>query len=249
MYATRNRAKDTVTQLRAGVKTAFASILPSHYFAVTTVCGGNNARTSEWGSAMVSVPVRSGFPVSATGMALAPARPVQRVIGRGDAPRTVSYHPTILRVVLGQAVKWGVIGRNVAALVAPPKAVRYEGHTLTPYEAKQLLKVAGGDRLEALYAVALAIGLRQGEALELRWQDMDLQDRTLTVRNQIQRKDGKLVLVEPKTAKSQPHRCSALGRRRSTSPTPRAASRGAGMGRQPVAGIQPRVYHDDRHAD
>jgi len=131
---------------------------------------------------------------------------VQRMMRAGEraglAARTVSYHRTVLRIALGQAVKWGMIGRNVAALVAPPKAVRYEGRTLTPDEAKQLLKTVGGDRLEALYAVALAVGLRQGEALGLRWQDIDLEGRTLTVRNQMQRINGKLTLTEPKTAHS-----------------------------------------------
>jgi len=72
---------------------------------------------------------------------------VQRMMRAGEraglAARTVSYHRTVLRIALGQAVKWGMIGRNVAALVAPPKAVRYEGRTLTPDEAKQLLKTVG----------------------------------------------------------------------------------------------------------
>jgi integrase len=46
---------------------------------------------------------------------------------------------------------------------------------MTPDEARTFLQAVRGDRLEALYAVALAVGLRQGEALGLRWQDVDLE--------------------------------------------------------------------------
>jgi len=113
-----------------------------------------------------------------------------------------AYSRVVLRAALTRAMKWGYVGRNVAALTDAPKVVRREMTALTPEEAKQLLKAMRGDRLEALYTVALALGLRQGEALGLRWQDIDLDTRTLTVRYQLQRVDSKLVLVEPKTPKS-----------------------------------------------
>jgi integrase len=59
-----------------------------------------------------------------------------------------------------------------------------------------------GDRLEALYTVTVALGLRQGEALGLRWDDVDLEYGLLKVRMQLQRIDGKLTVVPTKTAKS-----------------------------------------------
>src|SRR5207245_1722178 len=59
-----------------------------------------------------------------------------------------------------------------------------------------------GHRLEALYSVALTIGLRQGEALGLRWQDVDLQLGYLRVSKQLQRVNGVFELLEPKTARS-----------------------------------------------
>ena len=59
-----------------------------------------------------------------------------------------------------------------------------------------------GERLEALYAVALAAGLRQGEALGLHWSDVDLETGTLTVRQTLQRVAGKLELGEAKTDRS-----------------------------------------------
>jgi integrase len=73
---------------------------------------------------------------------------------------------------------------------------------LSPDEARCFLEAIRGDRLEALYLVALGAGLRQGEILGLAWADVDLEHATLTVRNALQRVDGRLVLVEPKSVTS-----------------------------------------------
>ncbi|HZU05719.1 MAG TPA: site-specific integrase [Chloroflexota bacterium] len=120
----------------------------------------------------------------------------------GLSPRTVQYLHAVLRCALGQAERWGLVPRNVARLVSPPQGSRPEIRPLTVEEARRLLEAVQGDRLEALYAVALAVGLRQGEALGLRWQDVDFARGTLTVRYQLQRVEGRLQLVEPKTARS-----------------------------------------------
>ena len=69
-------------------------------------------------------------------------------------------------------------------------------------EARRLLAAAAGDRLEAFYSVALAVGLRRGEALGLTWSDLDLQKGILTVRQALQRTGGKLKLSETKSASS-----------------------------------------------
>jgi integrase len=73
---------------------------------------------------------------------------------------------------------------------------------LNPDQARAFLDGIRGNRLEALYSVALALGLRRGEALGLRWEDIDLEVGTLTVRRSLQRVDRALSFVEPKTAKS-----------------------------------------------
>lgn len=120
----------------------------------------------------------------------------------GMAPRSVHHLRSVLRTALNQAVRWGDVPRNVAALTDSP---RLETHAITfldAGQAGQLLAAAHGDRLEALYAVALALGLRQGEALGLRWQDVDLEARQVHVRHALQRIDGRLQLVEPKTVRS-----------------------------------------------
>src|SRR5581483_684454 len=72
----------------------------------------------------------------------------------------------------------------------------------TREEAHRFLQVIKGDRLEALYTVALTMGLRQGEALGLRWSDIDLDLGNLRIGRQLQRVDQKYELVEPKTFRS-----------------------------------------------
>ena len=92
--------------------------------------------------------------------------------------------------------------RNVATLVDPPRVVRKEIEPFDVESAEQLLRAVRGHRLEALFTVALALGLRQGEALGLRWDDIDLDNATIIVRKQLQRIEGKLQLTEPKTERS-----------------------------------------------
>ena len=120
----------------------------------------------------------------------------------GLSARTVGYIRAVLRMALGQALKWGLVARNVATLVTTPRAERMTINALTPTQSRALLEAARGDRLEALYRVALSLGLRRGEALGLRWSDIDLEARTLRVEVALGVIDGKLVLGEPKTETS-----------------------------------------------
>lgn len=105
-------------------------------------------------------------------------------------------------VSLVNASRWGLVPRNVALLVDPPRGNRPAVQPFTPEQARVFLDAVQGDRLEALYTVALSVDLRQGEALSLRWEDVNLEQRRLSVRYALQRIGGKLQLVEPKTAKS-----------------------------------------------
>lgn len=131
---------------------------------------------------------------------------VQRYMNRkresGLSPRTVQYHRAVLRKALNDAMRWGLVVRNVAALATPPKQEKPEQRFLTPEEARQFLDATKGHRLEAVFTVALAVGLRQGEALGLRWQDIDLNTGTLTVRHALQRTKDGLKLVPTKTHRS-----------------------------------------------
>ena len=120
----------------------------------------------------------------------------------GLRPKTVRYMLGTLRTALNQAIRWQLLSRNVAVLVDGPRVEQFEIQPLSPDEARRFLTSIKGDRLEALYSVALTMGLRQGEALGLRWQDIDLEMGYLRVSKQLQRFDGKLHLVEPKTKRS-----------------------------------------------
>lgn len=121
---------------------------------------------------------------------------------QGLAPRTVAYTRAVLRKALNQAMRWGHVHRNVATLVDVPAARRHTIAPLTLEQARALLKAVQGHRLEALYRLTLSLGLRRGEALGLRWQDVDLEGKTLRIVMALQRIKGKLVLDAPKTRSS-----------------------------------------------
>jgi integrase len=117
--------------------------------------------------------------------------------------RMVVLIHAVLHRALEQAVKWDLIPRNVADAVERPKVPRKEFQVLTAEEANRLLQAAEGDRLHALYVLALTCGLRQGELLGLKWEDLDLDRATLTVRRQLQWLTGQgPSFSEPKSAKS-----------------------------------------------
>lgn len=120
----------------------------------------------------------------------------------GLSARTVQYLHAILRSALAQAELWGLVPRNVARLVTPPRVTKADVQPLTPAEVKQLLAAIENDRLSALFTVAIALGLRQGEALGLTWDSVDLEAGTLQIRTTLQRINGATKLAEPKTVKS-----------------------------------------------
>jgi integrase len=125
-----------------------------------------------------------------------------RKLGEGLAPRTVQYIRAVLRSALTQAMRDGLVQRNVAALVRPPRAPRHEVASLSFKEARTLLHAARNDRLHALWVVALSLGLRRSELLGLTWSAVDLTNRTLRVSQGLQRVGGVLVLDELKSARS-----------------------------------------------
>ena len=121
----------------------------------------------------------------------------------GLSPRRVGYIRAVLRTALNQALKWQLVAWDVATLVDVPRAQRYEPQVLTPDQARSLLEAANEHRVGAVFSVALAVGLRLGEALGLAWENVDLDKGTLTVRQALQRITGRgLQLVEPKSKRS-----------------------------------------------
>ena len=119
----------------------------------------------------------------------------------GLSPRTVQYLRAVLRRALGQALKWGLVPRNVATLVDPPHVRKFELNPLTPDELRELLDAVKGNRFEALFILTVTTGLRRGEVLGLQKEDVDLKHGQLRVRHALQRVKGYgLQLVETKSA-------------------------------------------------
>jgi integrase len=124
------------------------------------------------------------------------------MLARGLSARTVGDTHAVLRQALGQAVKWGMVPRNVALLADLPRQERTEMRALTQEEAARFLAVAQDGRWGVLFAFALATGMRPGEYLALRWEDVDLRAGTARVTRALVRgKDG-YRFEEPKTPRS-----------------------------------------------
>jgi integrase len=120
----------------------------------------------------------------------------------GYSPRTVRLIRVVLGQALGQAERWGMVGRNVVRLTDGPREPKTEGRTLTPEQARSLLQAASGERLEAAFVVMLSLGLRRGEVFGLRWMDVDFESNILTVSQALSRVGSHLVLGPPKTERS-----------------------------------------------
>jgi integrase len=123
---------------------------------------------------------------------------------RGTAPSasTLRHVYKLIRNALGDAYRMELVTRNVATQVKAPPLSSQLRTGLDLAEAKRLLRVIDGERLEAFYVLALMTGLRRGELLALRWEDIDLGSRQLHVRRAMQRVDGKLQTAAPKTSSS-----------------------------------------------
>jgi integrase len=119
------------------------------------------------------------------------------VVGAGRKAATAERVHATLRAALGQAQRDGLVLRNVAELVAPPRVSQVEVRPLDAEQARLLVQSIHGDRLEALYLAALGTGLRQGELLGLRWEDVDLDAAVLIVRHVLERREGAYVLSVP----------------------------------------------------
>ena len=126
---------------------------------------------------------------------------INEKLAAGFSPRSVQYMHSVLSRALNRAVKWDLVPRNVCTLVAPPRVPRHHVEPLSPEDAHRLLDAVKDDQNEALYSVAMALGLRKGEALGLRWLDIDLDAGTVSVRHQLQTRRGK-TLTEPKSERS-----------------------------------------------
>ncbi|MEU8527884.1 site-specific integrase [Streptomyces sp. NPDC048629] len=114
----------------------------------------------------------------------------------------------VLRTALSAACREELITRNVVTLVEPPRPKARELKPWSLDETLDFLAAARRDPLYAAFVLAIAMGLRRGELIGLRWADLDLDNRVLYVRQQTQRRRGVLYDDDPK------------GRRRRAVPLP-----------------------------
>jgi integrase len=123
---------------------------------------------------------------------------------RDFASRTIRYAHAIVSQALGQAVKWGLLQRNVAKLASVPKLVQKERRYLGPDQVQRFLAAADNDRWRPLWYLAVETGMRPEEFLGLRWSAVLLDRREVRVERVLVRSrigEG-WSLEEPKTQRS-----------------------------------------------
>ena len=109
---------------------------------------------------------------------------------------------SVLRNALQQAVRWRMLPENPARSVDLPRWEKREMQALTPAEVARFREAAASDPWAVFFDFALATGMRPGEILALRWEDLDLDAGTVTVRRALVGAGSRSRFAEPKTPKS-----------------------------------------------
>lgn len=125
-----------------------------------------------------------------------------RMEAGGLSSTTVHHIHSRLHKAFADAERLGLVVRNVAERAVPPRARKVDIRPLTREQARELLAVTGSDRMSALYSLALASGMRQGELLGLCWPDVDLDAGVVHVRTQLKHEKDGWTLRAPKTRRS-----------------------------------------------
>ncbi|ACV76895.1 site-specific integrase [Nakamurella multipartita] len=120
----------------------------------------------------------------------------------GKGKRTVQYVHATLRAALEHAYREELVTRNVAKMVRVERPTPTPKEPLSVAEARRLLTATRDDEDHALWVVMLLLGLRRSEVCGLRWDNVDLENRTLSVTHSVQRVDGKLRELPTKTRRS-----------------------------------------------
>lgn len=111
-----------------------------------------------------------------------------RLLDEGKSVHVVHAVHRVLRSALGEAVRRHHLSQNPASVARPPRVVAPEIEPLTSQESRAVLLTARGTNNAARWSVALALGLRQGEALGLTWEDVDLRQGVIRIRRAVQQR-------------------------------------------------------------
>ena len=122
--------------------------------------------------------------------------------GTGLAPKSVKNTHVVLRKALSDAERLGLVHRNAAAAARAPSMSRPEMTTWTSDQLKSFLQTVSTDRLGHAFTLLAATGMRRGEALGLRWRDIDFDASQIAIVQTLNAVKGKIIIGEPKTAGS-----------------------------------------------
>ena len=125
-----------------------------------------------------------------------------QMVNKDLSSSTVKNTHAVLSSALKQAIKWNILFRNPAELVDLPRTTKNEEKTLTPEQAMQFIEACAYSRMKVLFTLMLSTGIRPGEALGLKWDDIDFNTNNITINRSLSRPGGKWLLVPPKTHKA-----------------------------------------------
>lgn len=195
-------------QLRQGLLTKNDAITISEYLTNYMETVGKHTlrpKTIETNSSIIRIHI-----IPAIGkIKLAQLRPdhlqslYSQKLDAGLSRRTVHYIHSIIHKALRQAVRWGIVARNVSDLVDAPSPKRRPPSVYTAEQVQTFLSSVKDDRFYLIYVLAIYGGFREGELLGLHAEDVQLEAGVITVKRAAQYLLGKgVVITEPKTAKS-----------------------------------------------
>jgi integrase len=125
-----------------------------------------------------------------------------RKLDSGLSPKTVKHIHSLIRRTLNQALQWNIIYRNPARAVSPPSVPKQPIKTFSKSQAIRFLEAVENHRWYPIYILALTTGMRQGEILGLRWEDVDFGNKTLSINQTVQDVGGHVTITQPKTKTS-----------------------------------------------
>ncbi len=128
--------------------------------------------------------------------------PVGEDAGPTLSTTTVRAVHSVVHKMLADAEKWGRVAQNVAAKASPPRPRKVEMKTWGREELARFAEVTAGTQFGALWRLLAATGMRRGEACGLRWEDVDFESGTVTIRSARVVVDHTVIESRPKTATS-----------------------------------------------